>query len=66
MDAPQPRLYPEAEPENLMVVFGIISHRSWDELQGWRDALPGSYIEPIMYGLYVLIVPPGGARRLAG
>ena len=65
MGAPQRQLYPEAEPETLIIVFRIISRRSWDELQGWRDALPGSRVEHVMYGIYVLHVPPGGAKGLA-
>jgi hypothetical protein len=66
MDAPQESFYPEPRTETLMISFRIISRRSWDELQGWRDALPGSHIEHLMFGLYVLVVPPGGARRIAG
>ncbi len=54
----------DSPPETLMISFRIISRRSWDELQGWHEAFPGSRIEHILYGIYVLIVPPGGARRL--
>ncbi len=45
----------------IMVLFRIISRRSWDELQSWHEACPGSTVEHLMYGLYVLTVPPGGA-----
>jgi hypothetical protein len=49
-----------------VVLFRIISRRSWDELQGWYEAFPGSQIEHLMKGtgLYVLTIPSGGARRL--
>jgi len=52
-------------PETLAVLFRIISRRSWDELQSWHRALPGSRVERLMFGLYVLHVPPGGAKELA-
>lgn len=67
MDAPQPEFYPEARMETLMVLFKIIGRRSWDNLQSWHEALPGSQIEHVMEGtgIFVLTVPPGGARRLA-
>lgn len=54
-------VYPD---KALMVLFRIISRRSWDELQSWHKALPGSRVEHLMYGLYVLHVEPGGARSL--
>ena len=49
--------------DGLMVMFRIISRRSWDELQSWHRACPGSTVEHLMKGtgLYVLTVPPGGA-----
>lgn len=64
MDAPQSKSYP-IEEESLLVLFRIISRRSWDELQSWHEALPGSRVEHLMYGCYVLIVRPGGARELS-
>ncbi len=65
MNAPQPQSYPEPQTETLMVLFRIISRRSWDELQGWREALPGSQIEHIQKGtgIFVLHVPPGGTKE---
>lgn len=54
----------DSPQETLMISFRIISRRSWDELQGWREAFPGSRIEHVLYGVYVLIVPPGGTQRL--
>lgn len=65
MDAPQSELYPNHQTETLVVLFKIISRRSWDELQSWHKALPGSRIEHIKHGIYVLTVEPGGARRPA-
>ncbi len=68
MDAPQKSFYPEPRTEGTMVLFRIISRRSWDDLQSWRKALPGSRIEHVMKenGIYVLHIPPGGAKGLAG
>lgn len=62
MDAPTESFY--TEEESISVLFRVISRRSWDELQSWHKALPGSRVEHLMYGCYVLIVRPGGARRL--
>jgi hypothetical protein len=39
-------------------MFRIISRRSWDVLQGWHAACPGSRVEHLEHGLYVLTVPP--------
>ncbi len=63
MDAPQSKSYP-IEEESISVLFRIISRRSWDELQSCHEALPGSRVEHLMYGCYVLHVKPGAARRL--
>lgn len=65
MNAPQEEFYPEPRMETLMVLFRIISRRSWDELQSWHEAFPGSRIEHVLYGIYVLVIEPGDARRLA-
>jgi hypothetical protein len=64
MNAPQEELCPEPRTEALIVLFRIISRKSWDELQGWRGAFPGSRVEHVLYGIYALIIPPGVARRL--
>ena len=64
MDAPIEEFYPEPDTKTLMIMFRIISRRSWDELQSWQRALPGSRVEHLMHGLYVLIVETGGARRI--
>ncbi len=48
-----------------MILFRIISRESWDELQRIHQAFYGSCVEHILYGIYALIIPPGGARRLA-
>jgi hypothetical protein len=52
-------------PETLVVLFKIISHRSWDELHRWHEALSGSHVEHVLCGIYVLIIPQGGSRELA-
>lgn len=66
MDAPQESFYPEPRTETSMILFKIISRYSWDRLQSWHEALPGSRIEHVLHGIYVLIIPTDGARRLAG
>jgi hypothetical protein len=43
----------------LSIVFRIISRREWNRLHGWHRACPGSRIEHLMHGLYVLHVPAG-------
>ncbi len=48
-----------------MVLFRIISRRSWDNLQSWHKALPGSSVEHLMFGLYVLHIHAGGAKEIA-
>ncbi len=55
----------DSPSETLVILFRIISRKSWDELQSWREAIPGSRVEHILYGIYTLTIPPGGARRLA-
>ena len=65
MIAPQESFYPGRRAEALMIPFKIISRRSRDNLQGWHQALPGSHVEHVMYGTYVLHVPPGGAKWTA-
>lgn len=63
MTAPLNRSITDSPPETLMISFRIISRGSWDRLQGWHEALPGSRIEHVLYGIYVLIVPSGGVKR---
>ncbi len=53
--------YVQPERTEVMVMFRIISRHDWDRLQAWRRSCPGSTIEHLMYGLYVLTVPAGGA-----
>ena len=65
MTAPLNLSITDSPPETSVISFRIISRKSWDELQGWREAFPGSQVEHVLYGIYVLIVPPGGARRIA-
>ena len=55
----------DSPQETLIVLFKIISRRSWDELHRWHEALPGSRIEHVIFGIYVLIIPQGGAKELA-
>ena len=66
MNVPQEEFYSEAPPENLIILFRIISRRSWDRLQGLHEAFfPGSRVEHVLHDSYVLIIEPGGARRSA-
>ena len=46
----------------FMVLYRIISRRSWDKLQALHKSCPGSSVEHLMHGLYVLHIPPGGAK----
>ncbi len=64
MIAPQKEFYPEPQAEPLVILFRIISHRSWDELQSLHEAFLGSRVEHVLHGIYVLLIEPGGARRL--
>ncbi len=64
MIAPQEEFYPQPQTEPLIILIRIISHRSWDELQSLHEAFPGSRMEHVLDGTYVLVVKPGGARRL--
>ncbi len=65
MIAPQEEFYPEPQTDNLMILFRIISRRSWDELQDLHEAFPGSRVEHVLHDIHVLIIEPGGAKRLA-
>ena len=65
MIAPLEEFYPEPQAEPLVIQFRIISRRSWDDLQSWHKAFPGSRVEHVLHGVYVLVVEPSGARRLA-
>ncbi len=53
------------ERTELSVLFRIISRRSWDELQAMHRACPGSTVEHLMHGLFVLTIPAGGAEVAA-
>ncbi len=66
MDAPQNEFYTEHQTETL-ILFKIISRRSWDELQSWHRAFPGSRVEHVLKGtgIFILVVPPGGAGEKA-
>ncbi len=49
----------------VMILVRIITRRDWDRLQGWHKSCPGSTIEHLMHGLFVLTIPTGGAGRVA-
>ncbi len=46
----------------FMVLYRIISRHSRDELQAMHKSCPGTSVEHLMHGLYVLHIPPGGAK----
>ena len=54
----------EERTGGTMVLFKIISRHSWDKMQAWQKACPGSTVEHVMAGtgIYVLHLPPGGAK----
>lgn len=43
----------------------IISRHFWEKLQEWHRACPGSRIEHVTVGTYVLFLPAGGALETA-
>ncbi len=43
-----------------MVMFRIISRHDWDELQRRHKACPGSTVEHLYRGLYILTMPAEG------
>lgn len=47
----------------VMVLFRIISRRDWDRLQAMHRACPGSTVEHLMHGLFVLTILAGGATE---
>jgi len=53
-----------AERAEVMVMFRIISRRDWDRLQSWHQSCPGSTVEHLMHGLYVLTIPTGAAGEV--
>ncbi len=49
-------------PPDTLILFRILGRRSWGELQRWHRALPGSSVEHVLKGIFILRVPAGGAR----
>jgi hypothetical protein len=60
-------MIPDNRPERaeVMVMFRIISRHSWDVLQSFHRACPGSTVEHLQHGLYVLTVPAGGMSEVS-
>lgn len=61
-------MIPDSSPkrtEELMVCFRIISRRDWDRLQSWHVSCPGSVVEHVQAGIYVLTVLAGAAEAAA-
>jgi hypothetical protein len=44
-------------PEERWYIYRVLSRRSWDELQALLESNPGSDIEHLEYGLFVLRLP---------
>lgn len=55
----------DQERIEVMVMFRIISRHDWNRLQGWHRTCPGSTLEHLYRGLYVLTIPAGGAGEAA-
>ncbi len=53
------------EHTGVMVMFRILTRRDWDNLQSWHASHPGSSVEHLHCGLFVLTVPAGAAREAA-
>lgn len=51
--------------DEVMILFRIISRHDWDQLQSWARSCPGSNVEHLHAGLYVLTIPAGGAGLAA-
>jgi hypothetical protein len=49
------------ERTEVMVLFRIISRRAWETLQSRHKAHPGSTVEHLYAGMYVLYIPAGTA-----
>jgi hypothetical protein len=58
-------IIPDEHPERteVMVMFRIISRHSWDNLQSWHASCPGSTVEHLYAGLYVLTIPADGVAE---
>ena len=52
-------------PETPVVLNKTTTRESWNRLRAWHAALPGSRIEHVLRGIFVLHVPSGGAKDLA-
>ena len=52
----------DSRPERteVMVMFRILTRREWDNLQSWHKSCPGSTVEHLYRGMYVLTIPAGG------
>jgi len=56
---------PEQQHAETMTLVRVLTRRDWDNLQSWHKSLPGSSIEHLSYGLFVLTIPAGAARAAA-
>ncbi len=52
-----------AEP--LLLLFRILTRREWDRLQEMHRSFPGSVVEHVAAGIFVLHIKPGAARELS-
>ncbi len=60
-------MIPDNAPEHteVMVLFRIISRYDWDRLEAWHQSCPGSTLEHLYRGMYVLMIPAGGMEAVA-
>jgi hypothetical protein len=48
----------------LLLLFRILTRLEWNRLQEMHRSFPGSAVEHVAAGIFVLHIKPGGARRL--
>jgi hypothetical protein len=51
--------------ESLLLLFRILARREWDRLQEMHRSFPGSVVEHVAAGIFVLHIQPGAARELS-
>lgn len=49
------------ENNDMLVLFKVITRQSWRRVQTFVEAHPGSRLEHVSAGIYVVHVPAGGA-----
>jgi hypothetical protein len=65
MAASLQRSIPDSPAEPLLILFRILTRREWDRLQQVNRSFPGSVVEHVEAGIFVLHIESGAARGLA-